>query len=29
MVPSRWRFIDRLPRNPNGKIDLAILAQHT
>jgi amino acid adenylation domain-containing protein len=29
MVPSRWRFLDRLPRNPNGKIDLATLAQQT
>jgi len=27
MVPNRWQFLDRLPRNPNGKVDLARLAE--
>jgi len=27
MVPQGWRFVDRLPRTPHGKIDLTALSQ--
>lgn len=27
MIPTKWRFLDRLPRNPHGKIDLTRLAR--